>query len=330
MIPKLDMSTFNASSNSIDADRFVTALRRSCHSPGFFYLIGHGIPKSIRRRILDVSVRFFALPEEERHAIAIGNSPHFRGYTILGDEVTAGKNDWRDQIDIGPEGTPPEPDDNGPAWRNLHGPNQWPDRLPELRHVAMEYMSAMHELSLNLVRALALGLGLNREYFVDSMIPDPYPRMKISRYPAPSVGRRVSQGLGLHHDSGLLSFIHQNDVPGLQVLIGEKLVDVDPEPDAFVVNLGEMFQRATDGYLSATKHQVMLPPPGKDRISVAYFANPRLDAIFEPVTLPAELAALAKGGANLDRDDPIYRTFGDNTLKIRLRAHPDVKKAFYS
>ena len=36
------------------------------------------------------------------------------------------------------------------------------------------------------------------------------------------------------------------------------------------------------------------------------------------------LAAAAPGGASADPDNPILANYGDNSLKVRLRAHPDV------
>ena len=46
------------------------------------------------------------------------------------------------------------------------------------------------------------------------------------------------------------------------------------------------------------------------------------------------LAAEATGGQNsdgeMDPDDPVFATFGANTLKIRMRAHPDVSAAHYA
>jgi isopenicillin N synthase-like dioxygenase len=95
------------------------------------------------------------------------------------------------------------------------------------------------------------------------------------------------------------------------------------------MNLGEMLQAATSGYLRATKHRVVSPPRGAERISIAYFFHPRLDCVFEPVTLPPELAAEARGGQNADPSDPVLRCFGDNYLKIRLRSHPDVAAQHY-
>ncbi len=45
--------------------------------------------------------RFFALPESDKLAVDMVNSPDFRGYTRLAWERTRGQQDWREQIDIG-------------------------------------------------------------------------------------------------------------------------------------------------------------------------------------------------------------------------------------
>lgn len=65
-----------------------------------------------------------------------------------------------------------------------------------------------------------------------------------------------------------------------------------------------MFQLATSGYLKATKHRVLSLAVGEERISVAYFMNPRLDAVFAPIPLPAHIADKADGGQNADPNDP--------------------------
>ena len=75
---------------------------------------------------------------------------------------------------------------------------------------------------------------------------------------------------------------------------------------------------------------MLSPPLGLERISIAYFFHPRLDCVFEPIALPPELAAVARGGENADPNDPVLTRFGDNYLKIRLRSHPDVAAAHYA
>jgi isopenicillin N synthase-like dioxygenase len=43
-LPTLDIANFLLNSKSDAANTFVTKLARVCHDPGFFYLVGHGIP----------------------------------------------------------------------------------------------------------------------------------------------------------------------------------------------------------------------------------------------------------------------------------------------
>jgi len=80
--------------------------------------------------VLSLSRRFFALPDQDKLAIEMVNSPHFRGYNRAGFEHTRGKPDWREQIDIGAERPALPADPSAPVWTRLQGPNQWPEALP--------------------------------------------------------------------------------------------------------------------------------------------------------------------------------------------------------
>ena len=100
-------------------------------------------------------------------------------------------------------------------------------------------------------------------------------------------------------------------------------VDVPPLAGAFIVNIGELLEVATGGYLRATRHRVLAPQPGSDRVSIPYFLNPSLDALIPVISLPPELAALSRG-VEADPDNPIFNTYGENAWKSRTRAHPDV------
>jgi isopenicillin N synthase-like dioxygenase len=329
-LPELDISAFMASPQSAEGRAFVAQLRDACHGPGFCYLAGHGVPAALDAAVMAAARTFFALPESERRALAIAGSPHFRGYTVLGDERTKGISDWREQLDIGLE-EPAEPIAPGdPPWRRLRGPNQWPASLPGMAPTVLAWMRAMDRVGLAVLRALALGLGQPLEHFDAVVLPRGDPHAKVIRYPAQRRDADTGQGVGMHHDSGLVSFVLQDDVGGLQVDLDGRLVDATPRPGTYVMNLGEMLQAATSGYLRATKHRVQSPPSGRERLSIAYFFHPRLDAVFAPIALPPALAAQARGGENVDPNDPIFATFGDNYLKIRLRSHRDVALAHYA
>ena len=97
----LDLRRFDAG----DAERavFLTELRTAAHDVGFFYVTGHDVDARLLSDVMETSAKFFALPERDKLAIEMVNSPHFRGYNRAGYEHTRGKPDWREQVDIGPE-----------------------------------------------------------------------------------------------------------------------------------------------------------------------------------------------------------------------------------
>jgi isopenicillin N synthase-like dioxygenase len=330
-LPVLDIAVFREGTDGARAAAgFVDALRETCHHPAFFYLVGHGIAADLNADVHAVTREFFALPDAERMAIRNIYSPQFRGYTPVGHEYTGGHPDRRDELDIGHEMPPPQLGPTDPAWLRLRGPNQWPAALPRLRTVLEAWMAEMEQLGRTLLRALALALGQPREHFTPLVTPRPEVLVKLIRYPARDPGQTDGQGVGDHRDTGFLSFVHQDDAGGLQVRIDDEYVDVEPVPGAFVVNLGEMLQLLTHGYFAATVHRVVSPPAGTERISVAYFFNPRLEATLAPLELPADLAAAAPGGASDDPTNPILANYGDNSLKVRLRAHPDVAQRHHA
>ena len=298
-------------------------LREVAHEVGFFYLIGHGVPEALTGRVLAAAQRLFALPQAEKDAVAMVRSPHFRGYTRLGGELTGGEVDWREQIDIGPERNPVGGPDR-PDYLWLQGPNQWPSGVPELPGIIAEWDAALAAVARSLLRHWAASLGSPEDVFDAAFAGAPATLIKIVHYPARAAS---SQGVGAHRDSGVLTLLlAEPGSQGLQVrAAGDgRWIDVPARDGAFIVNIGELLELATSGYLRATEHRVNLRQAA-DRISVPYFFNPRLDAQIPALSLPAELAARA--GLRADPFDPIFSVYGRNAWKSRLRAHPDVAAA---
>jgi isopenicillin N synthase-like dioxygenase len=308
------------------------SLREAAHEVGFFYLIGHDVPETLVRRVLDVARKLFALSQADKDAVAMVRSPHFRGYTRLGGELTRGEVDWREQIDIGPErpsiGGPGKPDY---LW--LQGPNQWPAGLPELPGIVDEWDAALSAVARTLLRHWAASLGSPPGVFDAAFAETPATLIKIIRYPARAAG---PQGVGAHRDAGVLTLLlAEPGSRGLQVRRGKGTqpddgwIDAPPLEGAFIVNIGELLEVATGGYLRATEHRVDLRGSAAERISVPFFFNPRLDAQIPVLSLPDELAARADTcwSPAEDPSDPIFSVYGRNAWKSRLRAHPDVADA---
>lgn len=326
-IPLIDFSQFSASPEQ--REEFLEQLRYAAREIGFFYLKNHGVDAQLLKDVQRVAREFFALPEEDKLAVAMINSSHFRGYNRAASEITRGQPDWREQFDLGAERTALRVTADTPAWARLQGPNQWPEALPELRPLLLHWQREMTAMSLRLLRAFALALKLPEEAFDPLYGEKPNEHIKLIRYP----GRAQSsgnQGVGAHKDSGFLSFLLQDEQRGLQVEVEEgQWVDALPVPGTLVVNIGELLELATNGYLRATVHRVVSPPEGGERLSLAFFLGAQLDAVVPLFPLPDSLAKEARGEAS-DPLNPLFRDVGFNYLKGRLRSHPDVAQRYYA
>jgi len=361
-LPTLDIGPFMA--GAADRGRFLDGLRRACHGPGFFYLTGHDIPAADTAALLEVSRRFFHLPDAAKLEIENVHSPHFRGYTRLGHELTRGSPDVREQIDISDERPARVLGPGDPAYLRLDGPNQWPRQVPDLRPLVLGYMERLGRLSRVLVRAFAESLGLAPDHLDRTFADEARSHLKLIRYLAPPPGHApgYDQGVGAHKDGGFVTFVLQDNVrplpgagepstastraagpqaagpqapgprpAGLQVAAPDGgWTEATPWPGTFVVNIGEMFELATRGYYRATVHRVVSPPPARERVSVAYFFGPRLSATLEPVPLPDRLAREIGDPPPPDPDNPIFAQHGVNTLKSWLRSHPEVARRHYA
>jgi isopenicillin N synthase-like dioxygenase len=325
-LPVLDFSRVTA--EPAEREKFLEELRGISHDIGFFYLTGHGIDQNLIKQMLKMTRRFFELPEADKLAIEMVNSPHFRGYTRAGWERTRGLPDWREQVDIGAEREPLPKDAGLPAWSGMQGPNQWPATLPELREVVLQYQAAVTDLAIRLTRAFAAALYQPQDIFDPIFTPNPHQLIKIIRYP----GREATgseQGVGAHKDGGFVTVLLQDVQAGLQVEYDGTWIDVPPLPGTFVINMGELLELASNGYLRATVHRANTPPAGTDRISVGAFFSARLDATVPLLQLPPQLREGVRG-LTQDPLNPLFYEVGKNLFKSRLRSHPDVAKRHYA
>ena len=324
-LPVIDLTQLNGDFKQRNA--FLEKLSSAARDVGFFYLTGHGISQQLSDDVQRVSRQLFALTEQEKLSVQMARSPHFRGYNRAGSEITRSQPDYREQFDIGAE-RPAIVNPDAP-WQRLQGPNQWPETLPELRVLLTRWQQEMTHVALELLRAFAEALSLPRNAFDDLYGEYPNEHIKLIRYPG-RTDDESRQGVGAHKDSGFLTLLLQDDQTGLQVEVTpDNWVDATPLPGSFVVNIGELLELATNGYLRATVHRVVSPQAGHQRLSVAFFLGAQLDAVVPVYPLSESLAKLALGPTS-DPLNPLLREVGWNYLKGRLRSHPDVATRFYA
>uniref|UniRef100_A0A7R9YQ36 Fe2OG dioxygenase domain-containing protein n=1 Tax=Chlamydomonas euryale TaxID=1486919 RepID=A0A7R9YQ36_9CHLO len=271
-VPVIDMS--------LPEPEAAAAMRAACVGPGFFYVSNHGVDGELVDLTFDRTRSLFALPLEEKQRLL--QDKNNRGWTPFQEETLDPANqtcgDTKEGFYFGREIAADSPE----ASKPLHGPNQWPDEalVPGLRDAYTRYFNALWALGTKLLRLVALALDLPPDHF-DPHFQQPIVSLRPLHYSgtksAPGDG---VFGAGAHTDYGMLTILKTDEVPGLQIHTSGAWRDVPPMPGAFIINLGDMLERWTNGMFHSTLHRVV-NTTGQERYSIAFFFEPNFEAIVE-------------------------------------------------
>jgi 2'-deoxymugineic-acid 2'-dioxygenase / mugineic-acid 3-dioxygenase len=132
---------------------------------------------------------------------------------------------------------------------------------------------------MELLRLLCEGMGLRADYF-DGDISGGDVVVNVNHYP-PCPDPLRTLGLPPHCDRNLITMLRAGG-PGLQVACRDGgWTDVDPVPDAFIVNFGHQLEIATNGLLRSVQHRAV-PDAARTRTSIATFLMPTDDCLVRP------------------------------------------------
>ena len=257
-------------------------LRKACENSGFFYIKNHGIEAELIRKVLAETATFFDQPEPKKLQVSKALSRCNRGYEPLrAQTLEAGAPpDLKESYYLGIE----LPDDHPSviAGKFNHGPNQWPADLPNFRAVTTDYFSALCRLGGVMMRGLALSLELPEDHF-DGFLDGAAANLRLLHYPPqPAVAQPDEKGCGAHTDFGALTFLLQDEAGGLQVQPANtgRWTDAPPIPGTYVVNIGDLIERWTNGRYKSTLHRV-INRSGRERHSVPFFFTGNYDWVVE-------------------------------------------------
>lgn len=245
-------------SDDINARRKVAEeLGKAASEVGFFYIVGHQIPKATIAGLRQAAKDLFALPYEAKMQHYIGRSQSHKGYVPEGEEIynKKGKPDHKEAFDIGYE-TPL----NHPlvlAGTPLIGENEWPE-IANFRARVEDYYQRVFAVGKRLFQGFALALDLPEHYF-DELAKNPPSKLRLIHYPFDKEAIDAP-GIGAHTDYECFTLLLADEA-GLEVMndhgewIDAPPLSIDGE-EAYVINIGDMLEVMTAGIFTATSHRV--------------------------------------------------------------------------
>ncbi|KAG6572706.1 gibberellin 2-beta-dioxygenase [Phytophthora cinnamomi] len=197
---------------------------------------------------------FFGQPLAGKRKVLANES--MRGYTPLHEETLDPAVQTRGDTKEGYYICRHVPPDSADMQLPLHGPNVFPDAsaFPTFRATMETYHAAMCALGFGVAQLFAA--GHKGRFDGPGMFDKPMAALRLLHY-APE---KSDVARGIRHDG--------------------QWVDVPSRADAFVVNIGDMAERFTNGRFRSTLHRVV-NTSGQERYSVPFFDEPNFTCVVE-------------------------------------------------
>ena len=284
----IDMREIETGNSSLRA-QLVDDIHRSCRSAGFFYLTNWTDKNATAARTLEQMQAFFSLADDAPLKTKLKRDVDDYGYTPPGGEPAyqPGTVSHLESFDFGLTAT-----------ATATSGDIWP-RLPEFRETATECwneFAAAGHATLSLISEAA---GLDRSFLPRHCQTQELNTMRLLHYPANNNGacdRNV--GIAAHTDFECMTFIYQS-APGLELAGSSRDWRDAPTHDGrIVVLLGDMLERWTNGYFTATGHRVRNTPEQRFSIVMFFAADDAMDIEPQPQFVtsanPARYAAISQ------------------------------------
>lgn len=269
-IPKLDLSHFTHGSAD-QKSQFVAELGIAYEQIGFVAIRNHGIPTDTLKILYQEVANFFALPEEIKKKYDDTHGGGQRGYTGFGKEHAKNRNtgDLKEFWHFGQYETLDD---------FTYPPNKHVEELEMFNIAGENVYRALENTGVEILRAIALHLQLDENYF-DDRVTKGNSILRAIHYPPITEDPKDAIRAGEHEDINLITLLVGASADGLEVLNKHnQWIAVTEVEDHIVVNVGDMLQRLTNDQLKSTTHRVVNPPKnqwGKPRYSIPFFLHPR-------------------------------------------------------
>lgn len=275
-IPSLNLEDFTTGTAETKA-QFVKDLGEAYNNIGFVAIKGHYLSDDLSQKLYAAIEKFFNLSTEQKKAYEKEELAGQRGYTSKGKEQAKGHKvpDLKEFYQVG-QFVPADHE-----LKKEYPDNLWPKEIPELAELAKEAYQKLEKTGFEMLRAIALYLGLDENYF-DSEVTYGNSILRAIHYPPienpedlPADAVRAAQ----HGDINLITLLMGASADGLQVLRRDgEWIPITALPNQLVVNVGDMLARLTNDKLKSTIHRVVNPPKEQmksSRYSIPFFMHPK-------------------------------------------------------
>ncbi len=295
------------------------AIHRACRETGFFYVSNHGVDQSLIDRQFDFAKKFFDLPIEEKEKLNLKKNPAAVGYAPIGGQKldsqdttkAAAPPDLKESIFWGKDVPPDHP--NVLARYRGWGRNVEPP-IAGYREQMESYASEMWRLGDDLLELIALSLQLDASWFKPFYVQKCC-NLRAIKYPPHVENAEFNQlGAGAHTDWGSLTLLAQDDIGGLEIRnVAGDWIMARPVPGTFVVNIGDLMTRWTNGLYMSNMHRVKNNATTRDRYSLPFFYDPDPKSVIEAIptcVTPDNPKRFATCTANEHSADMFERSYG--------------------
>ncbi|KAB5521640.1 hypothetical protein DKX38_025959 [Salix brachista] len=265
-LPLIDLQRLTLKDPDI-REKCVEEIRRAASEWGFFQVINHGIPQGMLKSLQNEQRKAFQHPFSKKAEDNVLN-------------LSANSYRW---------GNPRATCLRQLAWSEaFHVPltdiSRICDEHKTLSASIEDFAATANTLAQGMAEILAENLGVSSTFFQENC-PEETSYLRMNRYPPCPFSSEVF-GLVPHTDSSFLTVVNQDQIGGLQLWKNGRWINVKPNPEALLINIGDLFQALSNDVYKSIKHRV-LAPQQVERLSFAFFYCPTYETVIKSCIKPS-------------------------------------------
>lgn len=265
-LPLIDLGRLNL--KNLEKEKCKSEIARASREWGFFQVVNHGISREILDKMRSEQVKVFKQPFNEK-----SKEEKFLNFS-------RGTYRW---------GTPTATCLKQLSWSKafhipmseIHVSNGFSTALSSTME---QFATTVANLAQKLAEILAEKFGCKSDFIKENCLSSTC-YLRMNRYPPCPIPSEVF-GLMPHTDSDFLTILHQDEVGGLQLVKDGKWFAVKPNPEALIINIGDLFQAWSNDVYKSVEHRVVTNPR-VERFSTAYFFCPSYDTVIQSCYEPS-------------------------------------------